>query len=134
MSVRLIPPTSPTTQPYWDGAARGELMLQKCAACGAQPFPPCANCAACGSAELAWQAATGRGTVYTFTVSYRPPHPIFRDQCPMVIAVVELAEGPRLMTNIIQCDPEEVSVGMPVEVVFEQIDDSETVLPVFKPT
>ena len=133
MSVRLIPPTSPTTQPYWDGAARGELMLQQCASCGHRPFPPHANCERCGSSDLIWQAASGTGTIYTYTVSYRPPHPVFRDQTPLVVAVVELAEGPKLMTNIVDCDPENVEVGMAVEVAFEKIDESEITLPVFKP-
>lgn len=133
MTVRLIPPTTPTTQPYWDGAAQGELKLQVCATCGHRPFPPHANCERCGATDLNWQKASGKGTVYTYTVSYRPPHPLFREQCPMVIAVVELAEGPRLITNIVECDPETVTVGMAVEVVFEPIDESDVVLPVFKP-
>ncbi|MEM8769337.1 MAG: OB-fold domain-containing protein, partial [Pseudomonadota bacterium] len=73
------------------------------------------------------------GTVYTYTVAQRPPHPVFMAQCPLVIAVVELEEGPRLMTNIVGCEPADVAVGMPVRVAFEAIDDSEMVLPVFKP-
>ncbi len=133
MSARLIPPVSPTTQPYWEGAARGQLMLQQCSACGQRPFPPHTHCEQCGSADLAWQAASGKGTIYTYTISYRAPHPVFRDQCPMVIAVVELDEGPRLITNIIECDPDHVAVGMAVEAAFEKIDDSDVVLPVFRP-
>ncbi len=73
------------------------------------------------------------GKVYTYTVAHRPPHPVFAEQCPLVIAVVELEEGPRLMTNVVGCDPADVSVGMPVQVAFEAIDDSEMVLPVFEP-
>ncbi len=133
MSTRLIPPMTPLTQPYWDGAQRGELMLQRCASCGHQPFPPGANCGACGSSDLRWHRASGKGTVYTYTVANRPPHPVFSAQCPMVIAVVELEEGPRMMTNITSCDPGAVTVGMAVEVDFEPIDDSNVVLPVFKP-
>jgi uncharacterized OB-fold protein len=82
---------------------------------------------------MSFQAVSGKGSVYTYTVAYRPPHPVFAAQCPMVIAVVELAEGPRLITNIVNCEPANVEVGMPVEVAFESIDDSDITLPVFKP-
>ena len=71
--------------------------------------------------------------MYTFTIAYRPPHPVFTELCPLVIAIVELEEGPRMMTNLINCDPDEVQVGMPVRVIFESIDDSDIALPVFEP-
>ena len=71
--------------------------------------------------------------MYTYTIAYRPPHPVFSAECPLVIAVVELVEGPRLMTNIVDCEPDAVSVGMVVEVTFEAIDDSDVHLPVFRP-
>lgn len=133
MSTRLIPPTSELTEPYWAAARSGELKIQQCQSCGARPFPPRKHCPECGRAALDWQKVSGRGTVYSFTVSHRPPHPVFADQCPMAIAVIELDEGPRMMSNIVDCAPSEIAVGMPVEVRFEPIDDADIVLPVFAP-
>ena len=133
MSTRRIPPRSPLSEPYWQAAANGELVMQYCGSCNVHAFPPRAHCAQCGNANLLFQKVSGMGSVYTYTVAYRPPHPVFAEQCPLVIAVVELSEGPRLMTNIVDCDPESVHVGMSVEVTFEPIDDSDIKLPVFKP-
>jgi uncharacterized OB-fold protein len=133
MSARLIPPSSELTQPYWDAACKGELVVQHCGDCDQRPFPPRAHCPQCGSAELQWSKVSGRGTVYTFTIAHRPPHPVFSDQCPIAIAVVELEEGPRMISNIVGCEPADVEVGMAVQVVFEQIDDSDVALPVFSP-
>ena len=133
MSARQIPPTSELTQPYWDAARKGEFVLQQCVDCGQRPFPPRAHCPQCGSARLDWHKVSGRGTVYTYTIAHRPPHRVLSDQCPIAIAVVELEEGPRMITNIVGCDPADVEVGMAVRVTFEQIDDSDVVLPVFEP-
>lgn len=132
MSTRLIPPTTALTQPYWEAAKRNQLVVQHCPGCGHRAFPPRANCPACGEADLSWEPVSGQGTVYTFTVSHRAPHPVFGNQVPLVVAVVELIEGPRMITNIVGCDPSEVSVGSAVRVDFDPIDDSELVLPVFK--
>ena len=133
MSARLIPPSSELTQPYWDAARRDELVVQLCVDCAERPFPPRAHCPQCGSAKLEWHKVSGAGTVYTFTIAHRPPHPLFSDQCPLAIAVVELEEGPRMISNIVGCDPADVEVGMAVQVVFEEIQDSDVVLPVFSP-
>jgi hypothetical protein len=122
-----------TSQGYWDAARRQELVVPTCEACGHLFFPPRAHCPVCGSAELAWRAVSGRGTVYSYTVAHRPPHPVFAEQCPLAVAIVELDEGPRMISNIIGCDAERLSVGMAVQVAFEPIDDSDVVLPVFAP-
>ena len=133
MSARLIPAPTELTQPYWDAAGRGELVMQFCPSCNQSTFPPRAHCPDCGSSELEWQAVSGRGTIYSYTIAHRPAHPVFADQCPMAIAVVELEEGPRLFSNIVGVELENVTVGMPVQVAFELIDDSDVVLPVFSP-
>ena len=133
MSARLIPPTSELTQPYWDAARRQELVIQRCDGCEHWLFPPRAHCPACGSGRLVWRPVSGRGSVYSFTVAHRPPHPVFAEQCPLTIAIVELEEGPRMMTNISGCEPGQVKVGMSVAVAFEAIDDSDILLPVFTP-
>lgn len=133
MSARLIPPTTDLTAPYWQAAQRDELVTQQCDACELRIFPPRAHCPECGAQALTWQPVSGLGTVYTYTVAHRPPHPVFAEQCPLVVSVVELDEGPRLMTNIVGCDAAQVSIGMKVEVTFESIDDSDLKLPVFRP-
>jgi hypothetical protein len=134
MSVRPIPPTSELTEPYWDSARRGELAVQHCASCGARPFPPRARCPSCGAPELEWAPVSGRGTVYSYTVVRRAPHPVFAAQLPLVVAIVELEEGPRMVTNLVGCDPADLEVGMAVEARFEPIDDTDMLLPVFTPT
>lgn len=80
---------------------------------------------------MPWTTTTGQGSVHTFTIAHRPPHPIFADQLPLVVAVVELDDGPRLTTNIVECDTADVEIGMPVEVTFLHVDD--VMLPVFRP-
>jgi hypothetical protein len=134
MSARPIPPVSPLTEPYWDAARRGELAVQRCERCRARPFPPRAHCPRCSAPSLGWEPVCGRGSVHSYTVAHRAPHPLFAEQLPLVVAVVELEEGPRLITNIVSCDPADVAVGMAVEVRFESIDDTDLLLPVFAPT
>ncbi len=134
MSARPIPPTSALTQPYWDAARRGQMAVQRCAGCGHRPFPPRATCPSCGASTLSWSPVSGRATVYSYTIAHRSPHPAFAGQLPLVVAIVELEEGPRMFTNIVGCDPADVEVGMAVEAAFEPIDDTDMVLPVFTPT
>ena len=133
MTARLIPPSSELTQPYWDAARKGEFVIQHCADCGQRPFPPRAHCPHCGCGQLEWRQVSGRGAVYTFTIAHSPPHPVFAEHCPVAIAVVELEEGPRMISNIVDCDPAAVEIGMAVRVVFEEIEDSDVILPVFAP-
>lgn len=133
MSARPIPPVSELTRPYWVAARSDELVVQYCDACDYRLFPPRAHCPACGSAELSWRAVSGKGMVYSYTVAHRPPHPVFAGQCPLAVAIVELEEGPRMISNIVGCDPDRIEIGMAVRVAFEAIDDSDVVLPVFAP-
>lgn len=133
MSARPIPPSSAQTEPYWNAARRGELTVQRCNSCGQRAFPPRAHCPGCGTGSLAWSPVSGRGTVHSYTVAYRAPHPVFAAQLPLIVAIVELEEGPRMVTNLVGCDPDDLKVGMAVEARFEAIDDSDVVLPVFTP-
>src|SRR5262245_41481800 len=128
---RALPEPTPETQPYWDGAKVGELRLQRCDECAHVYFPPRAFCPACASRKVSWFKATGRGTLYSYVIHHRPV-PGFTP--PYSIAVVELEEGPRLMTNIVGCPqtPEALQLDMPVEVVFTPVSDSIT-LPQFRP-
>jgi uncharacterized OB-fold protein len=120
------------TRGYWEGAARGELVLQRCRACGAVQHRPRAVCALCLGGEIEHFAASGRGTVHTFTVTHQNQAPGFREACPYVLAYVDLEEGPRLLTNVVGCEPAQVRIGMPVVVEFAATD-GEFPVPVFRP-
>jgi hypothetical protein len=108
---------------FWEACARHELYLQKCASCSTIRFYPRALCPSCLSSKTEYLRASGRGTVYTFTVTYQNQAAVFRDELPYVMAYVELDEGPRILTNVVKTPPDAVTIGMPVEVVFEDIDE-----------
>lgn len=118
ISQRPLPHPNSLTQPFWDATRRHELRVQQCADCDAYQFPPQMLCAACLSENQRWEQVQGIGTVYSYTIIHRPPTPAFDDEVPYVVAEVELAEGPLMLTNIVGCPPEEVFVGMPVGVTF----------------
>ena len=118
---------------YWDGCRRHELRLERCCDCGTYRFPPRAACHNCGSLNAEWAKVTGRGKVYSCCVAVEPVHPALRDKPPYSIALVDLEEGARMMTNIVDCDPHDVKIDMPVEVVFEDLTD-EISLPKFRPS
>jgi uncharacterized OB-fold protein len=117
---------------FWAGTAEGRFLIQRCGACRAAIFYPRVNCTRCGSQDLAAEEASGRGTVYTFTVARRPTHRAFAEAGPYVIAIVELAEGPHVTTNVVECDPDDVRIGMAVELVFAPEVDG-IALPLFRP-
>lgn len=120
---RPLPHPSALTRPFWDGARRGRLMVQRCHACSAHIFYPRYLCPVCGCPDLRWVDASGRATVFTYTVARRPTHPAFADRVPYVIAVVELEEGPKLTTNIVDVDPDTVAIGLEVEAMFEDVGE-----------
>jgi len=109
---------------FFEACARHQLVLQKCSSCGTVRFYPRALCPSCTSSKTDYVRASGRGRVYTFTVTYQNQAPGFRDELPYVMAYVELDEGPRILTNIINTPPGEVKIDLPVEVVFEDIDEN----------
>ena len=127
-----LPRLDEESRGYWEALARHELYVQRCRACGTTRFYPRAVCPSCLSSDTAWVRASGRGTVYTFTVTHQNQAPGFREELPYVLALVELAEGVRLMTNIVGCPPDAVRIGMAVEVVFEDVTP-EVSLPKFRP-
>jgi len=129
---RPLPRPSPFSRPFWEAAKRHELLIQRCPKCRTHIFYPRYNCTECGARDLEWVKASGKGTIYTYTVARRPTHPAFADRVPYIIAIVELEEGPRLTTNIVDCDPDSVRIGTPVEVAFEDVNE-EVSLPVFRP-
>ncbi len=119
------PQTNPETQPFWDAAAQGTLMIKKCAACGQAHHYPRALCPFCGSDRTEWITASGRGTIYSYSVMRRVP-------VPYAIAYVTLAEGPTMMTNIVDCDLDAIRIGQAVKVVFRPTEGGPPV-PMFAP-
>ncbi len=132
MNGKPLPPINPASQPFWDACAQGRLLLQRCGDCGHLQLYPRLLCAACGSRTLGWVEASGRGTVKTFTIIRRAVSAAFEPDAPYVVALVELEEGPTLMSNIIGCDPASVAIGQPVRVTFEKRAEGVAV-PQFEP-
>ncbi|MDQ2803839.1 MAG: Zn-ribbon domain-containing OB-fold protein [Pseudomonadota bacterium] len=128
---RARPQPTPETQHFWDGTRAGELRLQRCAICGKVYFPPRPFCPACASRDVGILAASGKAILYSYVIHHRPV-PGFTP--PYAIAVVQLVEGPRMMTNIVDCPqtPEALALDMPLEVVFQPMDEQIT-LPLFRP-
>jgi uncharacterized protein len=111
---RPLPAGDPVSSHYWAEAAGGRLVIQHCASCGARQFYPRALCIACGG-DPEWEEASGRGTVYTFTVIRQQGAKPFRDELPYVVAMIKLDEGPMMMGNIGGCAVDDVTIGMAVE-------------------
>lgn len=128
---RPRPGLTQDNRPFFDAASEGRLVIQRCRSCETLQHPPAPRCATCGSYDLGWVDASGKGTVYAYTVAHHPQVDGF--DYPLVIAVVELAEGTRLVSNIVDCDPRSVSIGMPVTVRFVAVDP-ELRLPLFVPS
>jgi uncharacterized OB-fold protein len=130
--TRARPKPTPETQHFWDGTQAGELRLQRCDACANVYFPPRPFCPACASRKVSMFKASGKATLYSYVINHRPAAPGFTP--PYAIAVVELEEGPRMMSNIIDCPqtPEALELDMKLEVAFEKLDDKIT-LPLFRP-
>jgi uncharacterized OB-fold protein len=130
--ARLLPEPTPETRHFWDGCREGELRLQRCTECGDSYFPPRPFCPKCASRNVEVYKASGKGFLYSFIINQRP-HPAM-GEAPHSIAVVELDEGPRMMTNIVGCPqtPEALQLDMPLEVVFERQTDDIS-LPLFQP-
>lgn len=113
-----IPPVILESEPFWEGLASGQLRLQRCGDCDAVVWYPRGLCPQCSSLILAWFTASGQGVVYSYTVVRRTEGP-FAAAVPYVVAYVELAEGPRVLTNLVDCEPGQVHIGQAVECVFD---------------
>ncbi len=131
--AKPVPVADADSAPFWDGCARGELLLQSCADCGAVRFPAAGVCPHCRATGAEWIAASGRGRVYSWIVVTHPvPKEIYAADVPYVVALVELEEGVRMPTNIVGCDAGEVRADMAVEVAFDEVAPG-VVLPRFRP-
>lgn len=129
---RPRPQPDADTRVLWEGLERGELLLQHCLACDAVQYYQQVMCRTCGSDALEHRAATGRGTVHSFSVVHRAPGPEFAAETPYAILLVTLEEGPRMISRLIDGDPEAVTFDMAVELACVREDDGVT-LPYFRP-
>ena len=127
--AKPIPRPTPAEQPFYDACAEGKLVLQRCQHCGHVLFYPRTHCDACQSDQLAWEDASGAGTIASYTVVRRAVSADF--EAPYVIALIDLAEGPRMMSQIIDADPDALAVGLSVKVDFAAWSEAIT-LPVFR--
>ena len=121
----------PLTAPFWQGCAEGRLLFQRCESCAAANFPPAEHCRQCLSTELAWEGSAGNGVVYSWTVVHRAVTPAF--ETPYAPAIIDMAEGYQILTNIIDTDVTAIRVGMPVTVDFRAVGDN-LWLPYFRPS
>jgi uncharacterized OB-fold protein len=116
------------TRPFWDGLAAEEVRLQRCRACGSWVFYPRPRCSTCLSADLEWHTVSGHGVVYSFTIARQATHPAFAAEVPQLLAIVELEEGVRLTTTVVDAVPEDLRIGLPVTPVFDHGNDGVTLL------
>jgi uncharacterized OB-fold protein len=129
---RLVPQVTEENEHFWKGGAEGELRFLRCTACRTYVHPPAPLCPDCHSRDLAPEAVSGRATLHTFTINHHPWIPGFDP--PYAIAIVDLPEQPglRLTSNIVNCELEEIQIGMALRVIFEAVDDG-VFLPLFEP-
>jgi uncharacterized OB-fold protein len=128
-----LPTIEPETQPFWDGAAEERLVIQRCDSCGAWQYYPRPFCKQCWSQDIGWAEASGEAVLYTFSIVRRNDLPPFGDRVPYVAAVVDLAEGPRMISEVVDCDLDSVQIGMPLQVTFRELEADGLKLPVFRP-
>lgn len=125
-----LPVPDEDTQPFWDYCREGELRAQRCTSCGRLRYPPRPTCPQCGSTDVEWQRLSGRGKVFTYAISHQAIHPALEGRVPFTTLIVELEEGLRMTSNLVEGSGP-VEIGTAVEVVFERVND-EITLPRFK--
>ena len=132
--AKPLPHFTVASEPYWEACGRHELRLQRCSDCDTFRFYPSPMCHApdCMSLEYDWAEVSGKGAVYTYTVVHRPVSEAWADDAPYVIAMIELDEGPVMMSNVVDCEPGDVRIGLPVEVIFQDLTEG-VALPCFRP-
>jgi uncharacterized protein len=123
-----LPRPTVVSAPFWETAKQHRLVVQECRSCGNVQHYPRPFCLRCAATDLGWKECTGKGTVYAFTVVRQAANAAFAEDVPYVHAVIELAEGPHMTTNITGCAPEDVRVGMPVHAVFEDANAEITLI------
>lgn len=127
-----IPIPDEASRPFFEGAREHKLMIQRCSACGTAHWPVKSRCPVCFSTDLNWVQASGKGTLYTFSLMHQVYHPGFASEVPYNVAEVDLEEGPRVISNIVGCSNADLRIGMSLDVTFEDITDAVS-LPRFRP-
>jgi hypothetical protein len=125
--ARPVPTPTNISRPFWDGAKQGKLMLQHCRACGTHQYYPRPVCMRCMSRDLEWKEASGRGIVYSYTVTHLPPEG-FEGRAPYVLVSVDLSEGARMLGTLLGVAPGDVRIGMPVRASYEPLTDEITLV------
>ncbi|MQA00861.1 MAG: acyl dehydratase [Dehalococcoidia bacterium] len=128
-----LPVPTPVTRPFWDALREHRVRIQHCAGCERWVYYPRSHCPGCLSPTLEWRDISGEGTVYTFTVARAPTAPQFLDELPQKIAVVELDEGPKLTTTLVNIEPEAIRIGMRVRPVYDDVEGAEVTLLRYEP-
>lgn len=128
---RPVPDITPETERYWSAAADETLLVRECTECGLVYHYPRELCPDCFSDTVSWREANGTGTVYSYSTT-RTMSGWPEEDSPLIVAYVELDEGPQLMTNL-ECDPNEIEIGTRVEVRFRTVEDTDAAVPVFVP-
>ena len=129
---RMQPPTTALTEPFWEATREGRLLVQWCLDCDEPVFYPREFCPGCLGTNLEWRDASGAGTVYAVTVEHRPQNPGMAAMAPYAVALIDLDEGIRMLSNVVGCPPDDVAVGMAVRVTWEDLDDGRK-LPQWEP-
>ena len=129
---RPVPDPDVSGAPFWEAAARHELVLQTCASCGTIRHPPRPMCAVCNSMEYTFEQASGRGRIWSWVIAHAPVLPSFAEKVPYNVVVVELDEGVRMVGNLFDVDNDAITEGMPVTVDFEDVEEGVS-LPVWRP-
>jgi uncharacterized OB-fold protein len=127
-----LPTIEGESRPFWDAAREGQFLIRRCQACNVAHHYPRPFCPSCWSDVVVWEQASGRATVYTYSTIYVNDLPPFGERLPYVAAAVDLEEGPRVMTNLVDCDPAALHVGMAVRVTYQEITP-ELTAPMFRP-
>lgn len=120
------------TRPYWDAAKRHELVMPRCKKCDHLFFYPRSECPRCFSTDIEWTKVSGQGRLHSFTIVRQPANPVFFEDVPYVYALVQLNEGPRMISNVVECDIDNVRVDMSLTVVFDEVTPEWTLVK-FKP-
>jgi hypothetical protein len=126
-----LPQIEDDTRPWWDAAREEKLLVRRCGGCGRTHLYPRPFCPACWSQDVSWEQASGRATLYTYSIVRVNDLPPFGSRVPYVAAIVDLAEGPRLETNVVDADPDTLTIGMPLQVTFRH--EPELSVPLFRP-
>ena len=126
-----VPQINKVNRPFWEAAKQHKLVLQKCVKCGHYLYPPGESCRSCLSDELEWVEISGRGIIYSWTVFHHVYHRAFKDEVPYAVVCVELEEGPRINSRLVDYKIEDIKIGLPLMVTFEDVTE-EITLPMFR--